>query len=46
MIGRAVAVLMIVSEWGIFTKAGKSGWAAIIPIYSLIVYPQVVGRPI
>lgn len=27
----AVIVLIIVSMWKIFTKAGKPGWAAIIP---------------
>ncbi|HEY8324326.1 MAG: DUF5684 domain-containing protein [Ktedonobacterales bacterium] len=46
VVGLAIAVLMIASEWVIFSKAGKPGWAAIIPIYSLIVYLQVVGRPI
>jgi hypothetical protein len=42
----AIIVLMIAAEWVIFSKAGKPGWAAIIPIYNLIVYLQVVGRPI
>lgn len=32
--------------WKIFTKAGKPGWAAIIPIYNLIVLLEVIGRPI
>ena len=31
--------------WKIFEKAGKPGWAAIIPIYNVIVLLQVVGRP-
>ena len=29
-----VAVLMIASMWKIFEKAGKPGWAALIPIYN------------
>jgi hypothetical protein len=32
--------------WRIFEKAGKPGWAAIVPIYNLIVLLDIVGRPI
>ena len=39
----AIAVLMIVSMWKIFKKAGKPGWAAIIPIYNTVVLFQIVG---
>jgi len=42
----AIIVLMIVSIWKIFVKAGKPGWAAIIPIYNIIVLLEIVGRPI
>lgn len=31
--------------WRIFEKAGKPGWAAIIPIYNVIVLLEIVGRP-
>lgn len=31
--------------WRIFVKAGKPGWAAIVPIYNIIVELEVVGRP-
>ena len=41
----AVLLLIIVSLWKIFTKAGKPGWAAIIPIYNLIVLLGIVGKP-
>ena len=40
-----VAVL-IVAMWKVFTKAGKPGWAAIVPIYNVIVMLEIVGRPI
>jgi hypothetical protein len=40
-----VVILMIVSMWKIFTKAGKPGWAAIIPIYNIIILMETVGRP-
>ena len=39
----AVAVVEIIAMWKIFTKAGKPGWAAIIPIYNMVVLYQIVG---
>lgn len=46
LIGLAVLVLLIASLWKIFTKAGRPGWAAIVPIYNTIVLLQIVGRPV
>jgi hypothetical protein len=31
--------------WRVFEKAGKPGWAAIIPIYNVWVLLDIVGRP-
>ena len=42
----AFVVLMITSAWHVYTKAGKPGWAAIIPIYNIIVLLEIVERPI
>lgn len=42
----AVIVLEIAALWKIFSKAGKPGWAAIIPIYNTFVELEVVGRPL
>jgi hypothetical protein len=42
----AVFILLIVSLWKVFEKAGKPGWAAIIPIYNVIVLLEIVGRPV
>jgi hypothetical protein len=39
-------ILMIISMWVIFKKAGKPGWAAIVPIYSTIVILQIAKKPI
>ncbi len=36
--------LVVVGLWKLFTKAGKPGWAAIIPIYNLIVMIQIAGK--
>jgi hypothetical protein len=41
----AIIVLMIASMWKVFTKAGKPGWAAIVPIYNLIVMCEIAGKP-
>jgi hypothetical protein len=39
-------ILGIIGMWKVFAKAGKPGWAAIIPFYNLIVLLQVVRRPV
>jgi hypothetical protein len=41
-----VLVLYVVSMWKVFVKAGKPGWAAIIPIYNIIVLLEVAERPL
>ncbi|EDY15766.1 hypothetical protein CfE428DRAFT_6712 [Chthoniobacter flavus Ellin428] len=41
-----LAVLMIAGLWKMFTKAGEPGWAAIIPIYNLIVMLKIAGKPL
>ena len=41
-----IGLIMIICLWKIFTKAGKPGWAAIIPIYSTIVLLEIVGKPV
>jgi len=40
-----VIVFFIFCYWKIFTKAGKPGWAAIIPIYNVLVTLEILGRP-
>lgn len=46
VIGSVVGILAIVSLWIIFKKAGKPGWASIVPIYDIIVFIQIAGLPI
>ncbi len=40
-----IAIIMIVAMWKIFTKAGKPGWASIIPFYNLYVLLEIAGKP-
>lgn len=37
----ALAVLMIVSVWKLFKKAGKPGWASIVPFYNTWVMVEI-----
>jgi hypothetical protein len=46
LIWLVVVVLVIAGLWKMFTKAGKPGWAAIIPIYNLIVLIEIAGKPL
>lgn len=41
-----LAIIMIVGMWKVFAKAGKPGWAAIVPIYNLIVMLEIAGKPL
>ncbi|HEV8509547.1 MAG TPA: DUF5684 domain-containing protein [Gemmatimonadales bacterium] len=42
----ALIVVQIAAMWKVFEKAGQPGWAAIIPIYNLIVLIQIAGKPV
>ncbi len=41
----ALMVILIAAQWKIFEKAGKPGWAVLIPIYNTIVLLEIVGKP-
>ena len=38
----AIILLELVALWKIYTKAGQPGWAAIIPIYNIIVFLKII----
>ena len=40
-----IAIYQAACWWTIFVKAGQPGWAAIIPIYNLIVVLRISGKP-
>ena len=42
----ALAVFEIAAMWVVFKKAGKPGWAAIVPIYNILVELEIIGRPL
>jgi Family of unknown function (DUF5684) len=42
----AAFVLAIAGMWKVYAKAGKSGWASIVPIYHVIVLLEIAGKPL
>ncbi|MDD4920743.1 MAG: DUF5684 domain-containing protein [Bacteroidales bacterium] len=43
--GIYLSVIQIVSIWHVFTKAGKPGWACLIPVYDYLVGLKIIGKP-
>jgi len=43
--GAVFAALQIIGSWFAFQKAGRPGWAALIPFYNAYTYNKVGGRP-
>ncbi|MCX6899377.1 MAG: DUF5684 domain-containing protein [Verrucomicrobia bacterium] len=41
-----IIVAILAGFWKVFEKAGKPGWAAIIPIYNLIILLEIAGKPL
>ena len=44
VLSMALSVLMIISLWKIFKKAGKPGWASIIPIYNIYIMCEIAEK--
>jgi hypothetical protein len=38
-------LLIVISMWVVFKKAGQSGWKSIIPIYNFFVLMRISGKP-
>ena len=45
LISVAISVFTIICNWKVFKKAGKPGWASIIPIYNTIVMIEIAELP-
>jgi hypothetical protein len=46
LINFALYAATLAGMWGTFVKADKPGWAALIPIYNLIVILELAGKPL
>jgi hypothetical protein len=42
----ALCLLIVVSQWKIYKKAGQPGWASIVPIYNYVVMLQIIKKPL
>lgn len=40
-----LTVLLIIGMWKIYTKAGRPGWASIVPLYNVWVLCEIAGKP-
>ncbi len=45
LIGFIFVLVGSIGMWKVYTKAGKPGWAVLIPIYNYYVLLEIVGRP-
>lgn len=45
IVSLVIGIIMLVSQWKIYKKAGKKGWESLIPIYNIIVLLQIVELP-
>ena len=41
----AIYVVTVIGLWKMYVKAGRPGWAAIIPVYNWWVWVEMIGRP-
>ena len=42
----ALIIVAIAGQWKMFEKAGKPGWACIVPIYNIVVLLEIVRKPV
>ncbi len=45
IISLGISIISIIGMWKAFEKAGKPGWAALIPIYNIYIMIEIVGKP-
>lgn len=45
LVGLALTVLVMVSQWKIYVKAGQPGWAALVPFYNIYVLIKIIEKP-
>lgn len=40
-----VMVTVFIAYWKVFVKAGRPGWAVLVPFYNAYVFLKIAGRP-
>lgn len=46
LVSLIVPIFLIYCQWRVYAKAGQPGWAAIIPIYNIVVLLEMTGKPV
>lgn len=41
----AVTAVTMAGIWQIFTKTGEAGWKSLVPLYNVMLWLQMIGRP-
>jgi hypothetical protein len=41
----ALLLLVIVATWKVYQKAGRQGWASVVPFYNSVVMLDIIGEP-
>ncbi len=41
-----VLVLLLVSSWKLFVKAGEPGWTALVPFYNTVKFLEITNKPL
>lgn len=41
-----ILLVLVIGGWKAYSKANQPGWSIIIPIYNMIVWLQICGRPV
>ena len=45
LVSLLITVVTLAGIWQIFVKAGHSGWKSLVPLYNVILWLQIIGRP-
>ena len=40
-----IIIIVLISLWKIYEKAGRQGWEGIVPFYNMWVLAEIVGKP-
>lgn len=46
LISIVILLAVVAGGWKVFEKAGKPGWAVLVPIFNIVVLLDIVGKPV
>ncbi len=45
VVALTLSIFMFVALWTVYVKAGRPGWAILVPFYNLYVFLKIAGKP-